>query len=352
MDFEKYLSEQIEKHPSFQPQDVIKLCFQAAFGAEHLLEDPQKAEACMKKEFDAISPQDIPLYEQISDKTCRINLAAWKFHALPADWLFQIFLSSISERKETTIPFQDYLNAADAVLHQVKIPFTLEKWQEYVRSYLENGIRPVHHSQQYREQENPAYRIIDTAYIPLLPILQKISEKQDENKTCVISIDGRAASGKTTLTERLKAILKADVVQMDDFFLPLNLRTEERFRMPGGNVHHERFCEEVLPFIRKKEVFSYRIFDCSQMDYNGEKIIGNSAFRIVEGSYSQHPLFGDYADITVFSDINADEQMQRILKRNGPEMARMFEKRWIPLEESYFQAYSISEKAHLIYKTS
>ena len=88
---------------------------------------------------------------------------------------------------------------------------------------------------------------------------------------------------------------------MDHFFLPPALRSTNRLLEPGGNVHYERFMEEVLPFIRNKETFSYRKFDCSLMEYNGEITVSNTNLRIVEGSYSHHPLFSRYADITIFS---------------------------------------------------
>ena len=81
------------------------------------------------------------------------------------------------------------------------------------------------------------------------------------------------------------------------------------------------------------------------MDYNGERQVPDAQFRIVEGSYSCHPLFGEYGDITVFSDVEPEEQMNRILTRNGSEMAEMFRTRWIPMEEMYFKEYKIPEKA-------
>ena len=37
MDFTTYVEEQLRLHPATQPQDVIKQCYQAARGAEHLL---------------------------------------------------------------------------------------------------------------------------------------------------------------------------------------------------------------------------------------------------------------------------------------------------------------------------
>ena len=184
----------------------------------------------------------------------------------------------------------------------------------------------------------------------LLKVIKACTDKYDAdsaktpNRPFVIAIDGRAASGKSTLAEQLSELLGADVIHMDDFFLPTELRSEERLTEPGGNVHYERFCEEVLPYLNSPEVFSYRIFDCSRMDYNGESTVRNTPIRIVEGSYSHHPKFGKYADLFVFSDVDAVEQMRRIRLRNGEVKAQMFAKKWIPMEERYFAAFGT--KAH------
>ena len=184
------------------------------------------------------------------------------------------------------------------------------------------------------------------ACIPrLLPVLERAHACSV--CPCVIAVDGPAASGKTTLAEMLKTLLPADVIHMDDFFLPIPLRTPERFAQPGGNVHYERFREEVLPCLRQPSAFSYRRFDCSVMDFRGERAVGTQPFRIVEGSYSIHPELGRYADITVFSQVAPDEQMARILRRSGPEKTERFRREWIPLEEAYFSAYEIKQKADL-----
>lgn len=188
----------------------------------------------------------------------------------------------------------------------------------------------------------------------LLKIIKTSMDKYDTEpmekpkRPFVIAIDGRAASGKSTLAEQLSKLLGADVIHMDDFFLPPELRSEERLAEPGGNVHYERFCEEVLPYLNSPELFSYRIFDCSRMDYNGESTVRNTPIRIVEGSYSHHPKFGKYADLFVFSDVDAVEQMRRIRLRNGEEKAQMFAKKWIPLEERYFAEFGIKTHADTV----
>ena len=163
--------------------------------------------------------------------------------------------------------------------------------------------------------------------------------------THVIAIDGRSASGKTTIASQLAAETNGSVIHMDDFFLPPAMRTAERLSERGGNVHYERFMEEVLPFIRGTKPFSYRRFDCSLMDYSGSVTVNPSSLVIVEGAYSLSPRFGKYYDLSIFMTIDKELQMERIIKRNGIDKARVFEIKWIPLEEAYFSAFSIEENA-------
>ncbi len=178
------------------------------------------------------------------------------------------------------------------------------------------------------------------------------AEKNDMSHPFVIAIDGRAASGKTTVAAFLSEELDAAAVHMDDFFLPPELRSRERYDAPGGNIHRERFAEEVLPFIGSAGGFSYRRFDCGAMAYGEEVAVPAKAYRIVEGSYSQHPSFGKYADLTVFVTADAKLQSERVRERDGAEMAEIFASRWIPLEEAYFSAFDIAGKADIIITAS
>ena len=61
-----------------------------------------------------------------------------------------------------------------------------------------------------------------------------------------------------------------------------------------------------------------------------------------------HPVFGDYADLKVFFDINPDEQLQRIRQRNGEAAAKVFASRWIPMEENHIRQHRVMERADLI----
>lgn len=347
MDMKHHLLDQINMHPSTEPQDIVKQCYQAAFGAEHLLKDTEASKRFLQEEYTSVTPQDMALYEVISDEVCRVNLAAWKHRGLPLSWLLRMFVSSACAKENSASIFADHLKAATELVTAGQVGFDLDEWQSYLDSYKAAGMPAVHHSDRYRECETPAYRIVSSRYIRLFPILEKAFCAMSEKPVCVIAIDGRAASGKSTMADLLQAVLDAAVIRMDDFFLPPVLRTEERLHTPGGNIHHERFLTEVLPHLSSPQEFSYRVFDCGRMDYNGVRTIESKPFRVVEGSYSCHPLFGHYADVSVFSQVTCEEQRRRILLRNGTEMAEIFQTKWIPLEEAYFEAFSVLQKCDL-----
>lgn len=347
-DFEVCLSHHLSCHSSVQPQDILKFCYQSAFGAEHLLTDEAAARDHFDREYVSALPRDVPLYESLTPNLCRVDLGAWKKLSLPADYLFRMFMASAYPKQDGHIKMDQYLTLAETAIKKGKASFSMEQWQVQLEQYKAAGIRAVHHSEVYREQEKPCYRVIEKEFLAMLPILQAISSSKKE-QVFVIAIDGRAAAGKSTLAQQLCKITGASLITMDDFFLLPALRTPERFMTPGGNIHHERFCQEVLPFLSSPDAFSYRVFDCEKMNYNGQKKVGSGHIRIVEGSYSFHPVFGKYADLTIFCDVSPEEQRRRILDRNGPILAERFEKEWIPMEETYFHHYHVAEGAMFRY---
>ena len=341
MEFEVYVKRQLALHPSMQPQDVAKLCYQAAHGAEHLLTDALAAERYFYAEFDAVDAADGDLYEEISPEIVRVNFAAWKARGLDPAWLFYMFSHSVCPLQLGEQVLPEYLKKVQELLQS-------EAFDAYIAAYIGQGMPAVHHSEAYRAAEKPHYRIVSRFFTDAVPILERIAALGAGE--CVIAIDGRAAAGKSTFAALLCNILGGAVVHMDDFFLPPELRTKERFSVPGGNVHHERFAKEVLPYLAKSEGFSYRVFDCSVMALCGEREVSASPYRIVEGAYSLHPALGSYADITVFMDVEPEEQTVRILVRNGEKTAEMFKTRWIPMEEAYFAHCGIRKNADLIVK--
>lgn len=179
-------------------------------------------------------------------------------------------------------------------------------------------------------------------------MLQTIAERIRAEKSKVIVIDGMAASGKSTAAMLLSNELNASVIHMDDFFLPAELRNPKRFEQAGGNVHYERFFDEVVTKLKGDSPILYRPFDCHSMDYKAEIKQPCGEIVIIEGCYAMHPYFGKYWDLALFFKVDPAVQNSRILQRNGEAMLAMFQRRWIPLEQNYFDKCHTEEKADVV----
>ena len=182
-------------------------------------------------------------------------------------------------------------------------------------------------------------------------LVEHIDELCREKKPLLVAIDGRCGSGKTTLADNLHNACGGNLFHMDDFYLRPEQRTPERYAEPGGNVDYERFFEEVLAPIKSGKEFSFRPFDIKIWDLGESKHIVPHSINIIEGSYSLHPSLAPQYDIKIFLDVGKDEQMRRIVKRNGEEWAKDFRDRWIPLEELYFAAHKVHEICDYVWNT-
>lgn len=180
----------------------------------------------------------------------------------------------------------------------------------------------------------------------LLPAINKITDYPP-----LIAIDGRTASGKTTLTAMLQKELNCNVVHMDHFFLRKEQRTEERLKEAGGNVDYERFKEEVLIPLKEGKSFSYRPYDCHTLSFAKPIYINPKNITVVEGSYSCHPELREYYDIHIFLSISPEEQLRRIEKRNGKTALNAFQTKWIPMEEKYFTTFDIQNHCEYTFET-
>lgn len=178
-------------------------------------------------------------------------------------------------------------------------------------------------------------------------IRQRIDALLEKQDRVLAAIDGSCAAGKTTLAASLAKEYDCNLLHMDDFFLRPEQRTPERLAQPGGNVDYERFREEVLLPLLEEKSFSYRPYDCSTGSLKAPVAVTPKRLIIIEGSYSHHPCFDDPYDLKIFLHVSPEVRRQRILARPVFLQKRFFEE-WIPMEQQYFEAFSIEEKADLL----
>lgn len=183
-------------------------------------------------------------------------------------------------------------------------------------------------------------------------LIKRIKAAAEGAEIFLVAVDGRCASGKTTLARALSEELGCGVIHTDDFYLQPYQRTPERYAEPGGNLDRERLMREVLEPLKRGVEASYRPFICRTMSF-GEKItLEPRGIYIVEGSYSCHPEMRKYYDLTVLVTTDSNTQSERIKNRNGTERLHDFLTKWIPLEEKYFAAFEVESKADAVIRSN
>ncbi len=185
----------------------------------------------------------------------------------------------------------------------------------------------------------------------LYTLINAVMQRDNGKDYTIIAIDGPSATGKSTFADQIAKEFDCHIFHMDDFFLPEDEKTEERLAVPGNNVAWERFEEEVLKKIGT-ENFTYKKYNCKTHKFFDSKEIQPKKLYVVEGVYSHHPELVKYYDYKIFFDVTKKTQKDRLKIRNSDKMYYRFLNEWIPLEDKYFDAFSIRAKASFVFDTS
>ncbi len=326
-----------QHYPLMEPQDVVKLVFQAMLGCGHLLGEEEMIAQRITAEMATLEPAPAePLTEPLGKDYVRLNLRRAMAENIPPLWIARLMKLSTTQQAYARQDVVQALAALDdpAVLTIAQRLITEPDWLPS-------------HTSAYHAAYAPAYRVIHRRCAAALPVLQAASRLMQRQRV-LICIDGPCASGKSTLGAMLQTVLDAALVPMDDFFLPHPRKTPERLAQPGGNADWERLVEEVLTPWLKQHPVSYRPYDCHANALADAVFVPERQFTIIEGSYSLLPAIGQHADLRVFLTVEADVQQTRILKRDGERMLQMFNQRWIPLEQAYHAAYGLPDQTCLV----
>lgn len=176
-------------------------------------------------------------------------------------------------------------------------------------------------------------------------VLEKINDF-DLDRTMIIAIDGRAASGKTTFASRFGY----PVIHTDDFYRP-RVQGQLMLEEYSGNFDVERFKSEVASSAFIKKTFKYGVFDCKKGCITETVIVPCDKALIIEGAYSLHPENGLSPDLSLYFTVSCEEQKKRIINRNGRDAYEAFQNVWIPAEERYFKHFDIENKTQITVST-
>lgn len=346
-----------KSYPEMELPDYIKLIYQNEFGSGHMISNSDDSEAYLKSEYETLlikaSHQKRPNFiEAIGNGLCRIYLNPDKVAPDFLPLLNQLFVATANIHQGSMINFQEKLSVLSELAAQNRLPFDVENVKSYLLEYSLAGCPLMHHSEAYQKKYHPHYRVIKIEYAYYIPIFQSIAKLCESGKPIIIAVDGRCASGKSMLADRLSEVFSCNVFHMDDFYLPFQLRTKERLSQPGGNIDYERFLKEVLKPLSEGRVVCYQAFDCATGTLKPPIYKSAGSLSIVEGSYSLHPALINRYDFRIFMTCTSEVQKHRLSNREEKEMLEQFLIKWIPREEYYFSCYAVKDHCDLEMDTS
>ncbi len=149
-----------------------------------------------------------------------------------------------------------------------------------------------------------------------------------------VGIDGKGASGKTTLAAAVAAALPdAVVVHVDDFARP-SVETWER----------DRFVAQVLVPLVDRRPAHYERWDWASDASAGWVEVPVGVPVVVEGVSSTDARLGVPWDVTLWLDASYDVRLARALARDGEDMREQWVDAWMPAEDAYEAAQRPQER--------
>ncbi|MBO7297238.1 MAG: hypothetical protein J6V39_08255, partial [Clostridia bacterium] len=171
-----------------QVQDVFKFLFQSAFGCEHLVSDEEKVLSYIKNEYSALNKALTPQTDALDGNYSRAYLS-WLNVGLSPATLARLFCLSAKKEPDGLALLEEKLGIARELIEEKVIPIDLDEFDGKLYEWKAAGFPAVHHSNVFREEYRPAYRVVSNKYTSILPLLAKIDMLIQKGRT-VIAIEG------------------------------------------------------------------------------------------------------------------------------------------------------------------
>ena len=158
----------------------------------------------------------------------------------------------------------------------------------------------------------------------------------------LIAIDGRAGAGKTTLAacfyEELSADKTVAVIHMDDLYDGWENALSERLTQT---------LESIVNSHQNMVAFEIDIFNWQSMSFDSKRVIHPVDILILEGVGAGQKAVRDAGATLYWLDIDAEVGIQRVLNRDGNQIASQM-KQWQIAQEIHFLRDKTRENAEHI----
>lgn len=167
------IRDQIRRRPAICVQDLYKLVFQATCGNVHLLKNSKEVKSTLVEEWKELGKirKGEPLLEMIDPmgRIIRVNLRVFRKIGGSVDPLFNLMVRSARMFSADRKRLETHLAWIADWAEEGKIFFEKEELTRFWSDMEERNFSPVHHSKNYTDAYNPAYRVV----------LKKLWEEED-----------------------------------------------------------------------------------------------------------------------------------------------------------------------------
>jgi uridine kinase len=181
----------------------------------------------------------------------------------------------------------------------------------------------------------------------------RIQELRPRAGTVLIGLDGRGASGKSTLARALAGLLGATtIVELDDFYRPTATRLAPGHPDIGGDFEWRRLRDQVLVPLSQGRSARYQRYDWPTDALAEWHAVPTGGRVIVEGNYSTRRELHAFYDLRVWLQAPHPVRLGRGRARGGLDSERLWLDVWMPEEERYLAADDAPARADVVIDTT
>jgi uridine kinase len=161
--------------------------------------------------------------------------------------------------------------------------------------------------------------------------LQKLKDLLPEltakcGESIVITIDGPAGSGKTTLAKELSSVLDSCyTIHMDDLYegwdSTLNLKLTDKLKT-------------ILSCLMNENRIRFTPFDWLESKFGSQVDVAAPKYLMIEGVGSGQIAIRDFVSLSLWIEVFPDLGLERVIKRDGPSVAE------------FMPAFIVAQNAH------
>ena len=173
---------------------------------------------------------------------------------------------------------------------------------------------------------------------PQLPELKQLLPKLVAKcgECIVITIDGPAGSGKTTLAKELSSALDSCyTIHMDDLYegwdstLTPNLTKK---------------LQRILEYVKMESRIQFVPFDWLESNFSPQVELPTPKYLIIEGVGSGQSAIRDFISLSLWIEVLPDIGLERVIKRDGPAVAQ-FMPAFIVAQNAHFEKEATKKSA-------